>query len=350
MRVLICDDSRLFAAALRRVLEHDPDIAVAAVCETAEDALVALPRVKPDLVTMDIELPGMQGLSAVEEIMSSWPVPILVLSSQVRRGDRAAKALAAGALDAVSKDDVDLSDPAGSAATAFRHRIRVLSRARVIRHPRARLPGAARPSVPLGLRETSVIGMCASTGGPPILARLISALPAGYAIPVLVVQHIAAGFTDGLAQWLDQMSAVPVVIAGDGDRAGPGVWIAPEGAHLTLAPDGTLCLDPHTVAGRHRPAADVLFKSIAETAGRSALGIVLSGMGTDGAVGAAMLHKQGGLVVAQDEASSAVFGMPKAAIDAGADYVMTPEEIAGLLLKQQQAPLPVHQFRPGGVA
>ena len=145
LRVLVCEDSRVYAAALRRVLEYDGDIAVDAVCATAEEAVAALPRIEPGLVTMDLELPGMDGLEAVGEIMSFRPLPILVLSAHVGpRSDKAAAALAAGAIDALAKDDLDLRDPAGAAGAAFRQRVRVLSRARVIRHPRARL--GARPA------------------------------------------------------------------------------------------------------------------------------------------------------------------------------------------------------------
>ena len=173
----------------------------------------------------------------------SWapaPVPILVLSAHLGPGsDKAAAALAAGALDALAKEDLDLRDPAGSAGAAFRHRVKVLSRARVIRHPRARLTGTG-PSASGPQRRAAVIGICASTGGPQVLARLFDALPVDYPIPLLVVQHISAGFTEGLVRWLDQTVPLPVGIAVDGALAGHGAWIAPEGAHLKLAVTGRL--------------------------------------------------------------------------------------------------------------
>jgi two-component system, chemotaxis family, protein-glutamate methylesterase/glutaminase len=337
-RALICEDSGVYAAALRRLLEYDGDISVAAVCTSAEEAIAALPAVRPDLVTMDIELPGMDGLAAVEEIMSSAPLPILVLSAQVGHGtDRAAAALAAGAVDALAKDDLDLRDPAGPGATALRHRVKLLSRAQVIRHPRARLRGGHAGQVPV--RPAAAIGMCSSTGGPQILARLLEALPADYQIPILVVQHIAPGFTDGLARWLDRSVAVTVRIAEEGTLAGPGAWIAPEGAHLVLSATGQMHLDRHTVRGRHRPSGDVLLDSIAAAAGRAGVAIVLSGMGDDGAAGAAAVRRGGGLAIAQDEMTSAVFGMPKAAIDQGVDIVMPPDEIAACLLGLRREPL-----------
>jgi two-component system chemotaxis response regulator CheB len=339
LRVLICEDSRAYAAALCQMLEHDGDITVAAVCATAEEAVSVMLRVQPDLVTMDIELPGMDGLAAVEEIMAARPLPVLVLYSDVGgRSAKAAAALAAGALDALAKNDLDLRDPSGAAGAAFRQHVRVLGRAHVIRHPRARLGG--KHGAPGLERRISVIGMCASAGGPQVLMRLVEALPPDYPIPILVVQHITAGFTEGLAQWLDQTAGVAVGIAAQGAQAGPGVWLAPEGAHLTLAATGRLSLDRHTVAGHHRPSGDVLLASIAAAAGRAAVAVVLSGMGSDGAIGAAAVRSNGGLAIAQDEQSSAVFGMPKAAIDLGIDVVLSPGEITACLLGLRHKPFP----------
>jgi two-component system, chemotaxis family, protein-glutamate methylesterase/glutaminase len=340
LRVLVCEDSRSYAAALRRMLEYDGDISVEAVCATAEQVIAALPRTEPDLVTMDLELPGMDGLEAVGEIMGSRPVPILVLSSHVSLGSDRSAALAAGALDVLAKDDLDLRDPAGETGAAFRRRVKALSRTHVIRHPRARLvsgPGGAELA-----RRVSVIGVCASAGGPQLLMGLLEALPADYPIPILIVQHLAAGFTEGLVHWLDQAVSLPVGIAVPGARAAPGAWLAPEGAHLTLAVTGRLALDRHTV-GPHRPSGDVLLKSIAVAAGRTGVAVVLSGMGSDGAAGAAAVRRNGGLAIAQDEQSSAVFGMPKAAVALGVEVVLSPVKIAACLQGLRREPLPGQQ-------
>ncbi len=337
LRVLICDDSRTYAAALMRTLEHDGDITVLAVCPTAELALTMLRHERPDVLTMDLELPGMDGLAAVAEVMAAAPVPILVLSAHYGAGsDRAAAAAAAGALDAAAKEDLDLRDPAGAQGTAFRRRVWALSRARVIRHPGARL---AAPAGPLGLaRRASVIGICASVGGPPLLASLLGALPASYPIPVLIVQHMAVGFTDGLASWLDDGAALPVGVATAGPIA-PGAWLAPDSAHLAVTAAGRMDLDRRTVAGPHRPSGDVLLRSIAAAAGRAGVAIVLSGMGSDGADGAAAVRHAGGLAIAQDQGSAAVFGMPKAAIDLGVQTVLPPAEIIARLLSLRPGPL-----------
>jgi two-component system, chemotaxis family, protein-glutamate methylesterase/glutaminase len=338
VQVLICEDSRVYAVALRRMLEYDGDVKAVSVCGTAEEAIAALPRLRPDLMTMDVELSGMNGLDAVGEIMSSQPLPILMLSSYVGFGsDKAVAALAAGALDAIPKDELDLDDPAGRAAAAFRHRVKVLSRARVIRHPRAKLAtGSAAGSM---ARRASVVGVCASTGGPQMLMFMLAGLPADYPIPVLVVQHMAAGFTEGLVRWLDRSVALPVAVAAAGIRPGPGAWIAPHGAHLMLTGAGRLVLDRDTVAGHHRPSADVLLDSIAATAGRTGVAVVLSGTDRDGAAGAAAVRRRGGLAIAQDERSSAVFGTPRAAIELGIDAVLSPSEIVGSLRRLRSQPL-----------
>jgi two-component system, chemotaxis family, protein-glutamate methylesterase/glutaminase len=317
-RVLICEDSRTYSSGLRRLLSRDPELEIADVCATAEEAIARLPRLKPDIVTMDLELPGMSGMDAIEQIMSVRPVPILVLSGHVGTGSvTAVAALAAGALDVLPKDSLDLADPDSAAAQALRQRIKLLTRVQVIRHPRARLPRRG----PGGrARTASVIGICASTGGPPALARALAAVPASFPIPILVVQHISAGFVDGFVQWLDSQIPLGVRLATAGERAGAGVWVAPEGFHLVLNAARAFELHEGPPA-RHRPSADQLFESLAAVAGPSAVAIVLTGMGTDGAEGAAAVVEAGGMVLAQDESSSAVFGMPNAAAKRGATLV-----------------------------
>jgi two-component system, chemotaxis family, protein-glutamate methylesterase/glutaminase len=338
-RVLICEDSRTYAVALRRVLVHGGEIDVVGVCATAEEAIAALPRLEPTLLTMDINLPGMSGLEAVERIMGVRPLPILVLGSDVRPGSElAAAALAAGAIEASAKGDFDL-DPASAAAATVRERVKLLSHAHVIRHPRGRLNGRSRR--PSAAHPASVIAVCASTGGPQVLARMLAALPAEFPIPVLVVQHIAEGFTDGLAGWLDRVVPMSVRVAEARRAAGAGVWIAPEGAHVKLEPSGLLALDRRTNAGVHRPSGNILFESVAAAAGRRSVAIVLSGMGNDGAAGAAAVKRCGGLAIAQDEESCAVYGMPKAAVAGGVDLVLNPEEIVTCLRSLRHVPLVV---------
>lgn len=332
IRVLVCEDSTTFAAALTRTLEHGGEIEVVGVCPTAEAAIAGLAQLEPDLITMDVQLPGMSGLEAVEQIMGLRPTPILVLSSRVGAdGDIAAAALAAGALEALPKDTLPLRDPAGAAATAFRRRVQLLSRARVIRHPRGRLTARANNTPLTSARRGGIVAVCASTGGPQAIAAVLSAIPAGYPLPILVVQHIAAGFTEGLARWLDGAIPLPVRLAEHGAVALPGVTVAPEGAHLVFRADGTLELDRRSPAGLHRPSADMLLASVAAGARSDAIGVVLTGMGRDGAAGLQAIGEAGGLTIAQDEASSAVYGMPHEAAKLGAELILPLGEIAGVL-------------------
>jgi two-component system chemotaxis response regulator CheB len=326
-RVLICEDSRTYAAGLSRLLEHDREIEVIGVCDSAEQAIARLPALKPDLVTMDLELPGMSGTNAIEQIMGLLPVPILVLSGHVeRRSQTALHALAAGALDALPKAELDLSDIDGIAASALRHRVKVLSGVKVISHPRARLGRRLAPAA--WSRRASVIGICASTGGPQALAAVLGGLPATFSIPILVVQHISAGFVEGFTSWLDGEVPLDVRLAEAGMRPTPGVWVAAEGGHMILAAGGRIAVDRTTEAGPHRPSGDVLLRSLAAVAGSDAVAVVLTGMGRDGAEGLRAVHEAGGLTLAQDEATSVVFGMPRAAAECGAELALSPDGIA----------------------
>jgi two-component system chemotaxis response regulator CheB len=331
-RVLVCEDSKTFAAALARTLEHGGELEVIGVCSTAEAAMDDLARLEPDLITIDIQLPGMSGLEAVEQIMSVRPTPILVLSAHVGDdGDASAAALAAGALEAIGKDDLPLLDPGGEAAAVFRRRVKLLSRARVIRHPRAQLTARVSHTPLKPARRDGVVGICASTGGPQALAAVLSAIPASYPLPILVVQHLAAGFTEGLARWLDGVVPLPVRLAEQGAIATAGVTVAPDGAHLVLRPGGILLLDRQSPAGTHRPSADVLLTSIAASSKSAGIGVVLTGMGRDGAAGLEAIREAGGLTIAQDEATSAIYGMPREAARRGAKQVLPLNEIAGVL-------------------
>jgi two-component system chemotaxis response regulator CheB len=326
-RVVICEDSRTYAAALQRVIEHDGELDVVAVSRSAEEALAAIARLSPDLVTMDIELPGMSGLDAVERIMSLAPVPILVLSGHVGADSQAsASALAAGALDAMPKCSVDLLDPAGADACAFRRRLRMLSGTRVIRHSRG---AGTRPVERAGgaPRCARAIGVCSSMGGPHALLELLGSLPGSFALPILIAQHITVGFADGLAHWLDASVALPVQIARAGDSIARGVWIAPDDAHMLLDEQGTIELRPGSPGDHTVPSGDVLLHSLAARLGRDAVSVVLTGMGRDGAEGTAAVRAAGGFTIAQDEATSAIYGMPRAAAEHGVDRILSLSQI-----------------------
>ncbi len=192
------------------------------------------------------------------------------------------------------------------------------------RHP----PSSGRIS---GSPRSEVIGICASTGGPRALTEVVGRLPADYSIPILVVQHMTPGFISGLVAWLDRELALPVALASDGQQLAPGVWIAPDGAHLKLEATRRLRLDTDSAAGSHRPSGDVLLASLARVAGDRAVAVVLTGMGRDGAEGLAAVAAGGGRTIAQDEQSSGIYGMPRVAAERGAESVLAPAAIGDAL-------------------
>lgn len=333
-RVLVCDDSPSYALALKVFLEQDRDLRVVGMCASGEEALAAMPRLRPDLVTMDLELPGVDGLEAVEMIATAHGVPVLVLSAHAARGSqRAAAALGAGALDAFPKHEISLREPHGARAIAFRRRVRRLAR--------VRSSGPYRPpTMRAAAAGPSVVAVCASTGGPLALAKVLADLPASFRLPILVVQHMANGFLDGLIDWLGTRTALSVRVARDDAPLRQGVWFAPEGAHLVVDGRRHTVFDADSIAGYHRPAADMLFTSLAASVGPGAVGVVLTGMGSDGADGTAAVRAAGGLTIAQDRETSAIFGMPRAAADQGAELILPLSQIGPRLVELAAAEEP----------
>jgi two-component system chemotaxis response regulator CheB len=331
-RIVICEDSRTYSRALREFLERDDDLRVVVECASAEELLAIVERERPDLVTMDLELPGMDGVEATRRVMRQAPLPILVLSAHTRRGsERAAAALSAGALEAMPKSEIKLSRADAPAAVALRRRVRRLSLARPARRrstPPANGPAAASP---LRGRRVAAIGICSSTGGPHALRVVLGDLPGDFPIPILVVQHMAAGFTDGLVRWLGAELALPVGLAREGAALSPGVSFAVDGAHLALDRARRLCFDRREDERNNRPSGDVLLASLADVLGQRAAAVVLTGLGRDGADGLAAVATAGGVTAAQDEPTSAVYGMPRVARDRGAEAVLALEDIGPAL-------------------
>jgi two-component system, chemotaxis family, protein-glutamate methylesterase/glutaminase len=329
-RVLICEDSSAYAAALSRFLDSDPAMEVVGVATSGEQAIAEVQRLRPDLLTLDMQLPGIDGLDVVKALMSASPLPIAILSAHVAKGsERAAEALAAGALDVVSKDSLRLDRLDDVWAQAMRSRLRRLASIRVAKPAPVRA-APSRKAAAAPAHVARVVGIGASTGGPPALEAVLGALRADYAVPVVVVQHMAVGFVEGLARWLDQKLRIAVRVAREGEHAGPGVWFAPDGAHLLLNEAMRFELDRDTTAA-HRPSVDSLLTSLAQSSAEEAVGVVLTGMGKDGAEGAAAIRRAGGLVIAQDEASSVVYGMPRVIAEQGADLILSPAEIGDAL-------------------
>jgi two-component system chemotaxis response regulator CheB len=321
VRVVVVEDSLVQRAALVRVLESDGTVRVVGQAGSAEEAVRTIAEQAPDVVTMDLEMPGGTetvpgGLVAIDKVMASRAVPILVLSGHIAgRGDMLAiDALAAGAVDVFPK----VPDWTPQTGAALRRRLAVLSRLQMV--TRRRREPAARVARGEGM---PVVGLAASTGGPSALRTILPAL-AGVPAPILVVQHIHPDFTASFAEWLQDATGVPTVLAEAGVQARPGtVYVAPPHVHLRLAPARLLALDPDP-ALIARPSCDELLRSLAVNAGRSAVGVVLTGMGDDGSRGLLEIRREGGATFAQDGASATVDGMPAAARRLGAAATTLP--------------------------
>jgi two-component system, chemotaxis family, protein-glutamate methylesterase/glutaminase len=312
-RVLIVDDSALIRMVLTELLDSNADITVVGV---APNPLVAREKIKmlnPDVLTLDIEMPHMDGLSFLEKIMALRPMPVVVVSSLTQKGaDAALRALALGAVDYVAKPLKDLRQGMHALRDELVAKVRAAARARV----RPRPSGAVRPVMLRPVPATRLIAIGASTGGVEALHELLTAMPAA-APPILVTQHMPAGFTASFAQRLDKECAMTVIEAVDRAPVADGhVYIAAGGYHLELARLGTdwCCRSRQgpPVSG-HAPSVNVLFRSVTAAAGIGATGVILTGMGSDGAEGLLAMRQAGARTFGQDEASSVVYGMPKAA-------------------------------------
>jgi len=318
-RVMIVEDSTVVRTLLMHIVSADPRLSVVAAVATAEEAIAALSTVRPDVISMDIRLPGMDGLEATRRIMADRPTPIVVISASIERDSLASSmdALRAGALSVVEKPvgfgDRDYAAVAREICT----QLAIMSDVAVVRRriqPRA--PNAAGLRTPVPPR---MLVCAASTGGPQAVARLFGALPADFALPVLLVQHMGAAFMDGYATWLQSVVPQRVTIAQDGMAPAAGtIHVAPGDRHLRIAADGRLRIGADPAIGGQRPAATALFQSAAAALSGAAVGVMLTGMGEDGAPGVQAMIAAGGAVIAEHESSAVVYGMPAAAVRMGA--------------------------------
>jgi two-component system, chemotaxis family, protein-glutamate methylesterase/glutaminase len=340
VRVLVVDDSSSQRTMLIGMLEADPSVRVIGWASNGEEAIQAVNRLKPDLITMDLRMPIMDGLAASELIMRDNPTPILMVTGSVSRSNQhmIAQALNAGVLGILAKPNAASS----TAGAEFVRMVKGLSKIRIKgRHKRENpLLTIEKPRATIKSNTTTtftapeniqIIGIAASTGGPAILEQMLTQLPANFETPILIVQHIAAGFAQSLVDWLKPLCQIPVRLVQAGSKLERGITIASE-THLTIK-NGVLTSSLEPPVSGHRPSGTVLFRSLASEYGASALGIVLTGMGSDAAQGLQELKNAGGTVIAQDKNSSVIFSMPNAAIALGVvDAVLNPEEIVGILL------------------
>ena len=344
IRVLVVDDSLLVRQILGRLLESDPAVRVIGYAVDGKEAVETTFQLRPDLITMDIRMPGMDGLEATEKIMAYRPTPILIVTSaRDRRGVQVTmEALAAGALEVVEKPTILPDDSWEALGAPLVEKVKLLAGVKVITHLRGRsrlLTGRARPDE--RERPQRVVGIGVSTGGPGVLDVILGALPADFPLALLIVQHISEGFVAGLVEWLSRQVRLPIRLAREGDQVRPGlVLMAPEGVHLIVERGGRAHLGRALPVGGHRPSADVLFRSLADVYGEAAVGVLLTGMGRDGAEGLRAIRSAGGYTIVQDEESCAVFGMPKAAIELGAaPDILPPAGIAERLMQLALRPV-----------
>jgi two-component system chemotaxis response regulator CheB len=352
IRVLIAEDSPVVQVILRRMLATYPDIELVGMASTGKEALAMMSQARPDVVCTDFHMPEMNGLELTQEIMATMPRPILVLSASVQAEDtqNVFRVLNAGAVDVLPKPIDGGANNWNDLQQELITKIRVLSGVAVFTHRRqlmgqSRRPRGTAPSALPSLstiapevrqRHYELVAIGASTGGPQALQGILRQIPGNFPVPVVCVQHISRGFLTGLVNWLNAECAVSVQIAQVGMRAEAGVvYFPPEDQHLTFSRRGVFASAPLPPFSGHRPSVTVTFESVAAVYGRHCVGILLTGMGKDGAVGMQSIAQAGGVTIAQDEATSVVFGMPKEAIALGAaQYILPLGEIAPVLLKR----------------
>jgi two-component system chemotaxis response regulator CheB len=337
IRVLIVDDVKSARDLLKDILATDRRFEVVGEVADGLEAVDRALELRPGLITMDIRLPSLDGFLAVERILAEFPVPIVMITASLGdQKDKLFRAFKAGALDVLEKQELYLWRTRPEIRTGFVRKLLALAHTRV-----GSRVDSARTEVEAFLdfsqqdqrapaESPQVVAIAASTGGPSTLMRLFQQIPARVNACLLVVQHMSRGFLEGLVQWLDNEVELSVREAKDGDPLEPGVVLfAPEDYHMLVSERGSIRLNKSLPISGHRPSAELLFESVARSFGRRAIGIILTGMGSDGAMGLKRLRERGGRTIAQDEQTSIIFGMPRAAIELDAAELVLPlEEIA----------------------
>ncbi len=346
IRLLIVEDSPVALAILQRIFREAPDIEVVGVARNGQEALAMFPMVTPTMICTDLHMPKMNGLELTQEVMARHPCPILVVSASVQEEDtqNVFRILEAGALDIFPKPRTGLASEYEKSKNELLAKIRVLSGVSVFTQRRRGAPPVREPLVQqpivktttIDIRAPRVLAIGASTGGPQALLSIFQQLPKTFPVPILCVQHISEGFLQGLIDWLNSSCSLQVKIASPGEIPQPGVvYFPPERQHLEINPRGQLALAQGAPVSGHCPSVTVMFKSVAAYYRRSAVGVLLTGMGRDGADGLQAMAQAGSLTIAQDEASCVVFGMPKEAIALGAAQQVLPlPAIAPFLMNQ----------------
>jgi len=338
IKVLIVDDSPTVREYLAYIIDLNADMKVIGTAPDGKKALELVRRERPDVITMDINMPKMNGLEATRRIMEETPVPILIVTASwdVRDVQTTFMAMEAGALAALERPRGIANNDAGKGVGELITAIRLMSEVKVVRRTvskDARSVSALKPDILT--HEVKLVAIGASTGGPMVIRTILSRLPESFSIPIVIVQHMTAGFLQGFTDWLDNDSLLSVSIANDGQHLeGRHVYIAPDGLHLGIDTNGNVLLSNDGPEYSMRPSVSYLFRSVANVYGKSAIGVLLTGMGKDGARELKMMKDRGAVTIAQDRESSVVNGMPGAAVACQAvTHVLTPEEIAETLIR-----------------
>lgn len=331
VRVLVADDSPTVCAALSALLEEEPTVEVVGTAKDGLEAVALAKKLRPDVVTMDVRMPKLDGLEATAAIMASAPARILIVCSltEDEQQELSFRAMAAGALEVLPKPVSTGPRALRDWGMRVREAVLLMAEVPVITRRRSSDGGHLR----FGSRgRIDAMGIAASTGGPPALATILSGLPATLPVPVLIAQHMAEGFVSGLVRWLGALSPMPVVLAQTGMplRAGH-VYLPPDGHDLGVVENGIAMVSRS--AGGHCPSADWLLSSLAEVFGARSGGLVLTGMGDDGTEGLLAIRRAGGATLAQDEATSVVYGMPRAAWEAQAAEEQVPLQAAAAAIR-----------------
>lgn len=347
IKVVIAEDSLTVRKRLVEIVEADPELELVGEAADGKEAIELCRRLRPDVMSMDMMMPLMTGLAATEYIMAHFPTPILVVSASINRGElfRTYDALAAGAVDVIEKFTGDDEGQAKAWEKEYLTTLKLVSRIRVITHPRGRLtaiPQASLPGPVPAEQKYSVAAIGASTGGPGAILDVLNGLPDSFSLPILFVLHISEPFGAAFADWLDGQTGRRVAYAKEGElvsAAAGRVVMAPPGQHLGVR-DGRLRLSLEAERHSCRPSVDVLFESVARDYGPAACACLLTGMGRDGAAGLLKIRLAGGLTVAQDEASSVIYGMPReAALLGAATHILPLSEIGPFLGRVPASPL-----------
>lgn len=344
IKVLIAEDSVVIQEFLKNILESDPDIQVIEMVNNGEKAIEAVKKFRPDVVTMDINMPVLNGFDATRRIMETNPTPIVIVSGEwdTKHLETIFRAMEAGAIACVARPPGTGHPDHTSSTEELIRTVKSMSEVKVIkRWSRLQKKGtcslnedkcAPEKAIPPG-REIKVVAIGASVGGPIALQTILAAIPPGFNAPVVIVQHISVGFTQGLVEWLSMKSAIPVYLGRHGEKILPGhAYVAPEHLQMRVMKDGVISLREDDPQDGLRPSVSCLFRSIADAYGKNAAGVLLTGMGRDGAQELKLMKDRGAVTIVQNEETSVVFGMPGEAVRiGGAAYVLPLEEIAQTL-------------------